>query len=136
MEKSEFLSFLVDETMKLSQEEKTLTELERKFSDYKLSYLRGQFMPHSQVLRFNTPFGLLDIPINWNLFSAEVSHQLLDETHDQDAFYSVMKSAWKTPLEKILIMHADGFSYLVALKAGEDFYIHDLLNQQEWLKAA
>jgi hypothetical protein len=77
--------------------------------------------------------------VNWSIFSVENSlaqYTLLDEKNDVDNFFVIIKSAWKKPIEKLLITHDDGFCYLVGLKAGEDVHLHDLINPQEWLKTA
>jgi hypothetical protein len=136
----DFLSFLVDETLRLQKSgEVELSSLELKLNDYQLSFLKGEFIPLSQVLRFSTPFGILDIPVNWSVFSlegAQSSDQLITEEDDKDYLLKVLKTAWNPELKKLLITHADGFCYIVGLKAGEDYYIHDILNPQELLKAA
>lgn len=138
MPKSDFLSLLVDETFQLQTSgESHLSSLELKLRDYHLDFLKGEFIPQTQVLRFESPFGVLDIPMNWTLFSCEDSdHCLLDEESDSEKFFSVLSSAWKPSMDKLLILHADGFCYLVGLKSGEEFYLRDLLNPQEWLKSA
>jgi hypothetical protein len=140
MSNKDFLSFLVDETMKLQQSgEDELSSLELKLSDYELEFLKGEFIPQSQMLRFHSPFGDLDVPVNWSVFSIENSYAdytLLDETHDVDNFFAVIKSSWKIPLSKLLITHSDGFCYVVGLKAGEEAHIRDLIKTEVWLKAA
>ena len=138
MAKSEFLTFLVDETLNLQGSgEGNLSSFELKLTDYHLDFLKGEFIPQFQVLRFHTPFGSLDVPMNWKLFSCESEdYQLLDHSNDDEGFYSILKTAWDIPLEKVLILHADGFCYLVGLKAGEEYYLRDLVNPQEWLKSA
>lgn len=140
MSDKDFVSFLVDETLKLQKSgEVELSSLELKLSDYGLSFLKGEFIPQTQILHFQTPFGNLDVPINWSVFSVENSlaqYTLLDEKSDIDNFFFVIKSAWNKPLEKLLITHADGFCYIVGLKAGEEAHLHDLVNPQEWLKTA
>lgn len=137
MAKSEFLTFLVDETLKLQGSgEGNLSSLELKLCDYHLNFLKGEFIPQCQVLRFNTPFGVLDVPMNWSLFSCDDEYKLLHSENDIDGFYTVLKTAWKLPVEKVLILHADGFCYLVGLKTGEEYHLRDLLNPQEWLKTA
>jgi hypothetical protein len=140
MAASDFLSFLVDETLKLQQSgEVELSSLELKLTDYQLAFLKGEFIPQSQVLRFETPFGDLDFPINWSVFAMDAtssSDVILSQENDTDHLLDVMRSAWKVPLDKMLITHADGFCYIVGLKAGEEAYVHDLLNPQEWLKSA
>ena len=137
---SDFLSFLVDETLRLQKSgEVKLSSLELKLSDYKLFFLKGEFIPQSRMLRFNTSFGTLDFPINWSIFSIESSRQMdlvISNTNDNDHLLEVLKSAWIGGLEKILVTHADGFCYIVGLKAGEDCYLHDILNPQELLEAA
>ncbi|HXH75289.1 MAG TPA: hypothetical protein VNJ08_10010 [Bacteriovoracaceae bacterium] len=131
---NDFLSFLVDETLKLQKSgEVELSSLEQKLNDYSLNFLRGEFIPQTQMLRFETSFGKLDVPINWSLFDAE-KHTLLNSENDVDQFLTVLKTAWDPSFEKVLVTHADGFCYMVGLKAGEDSYLHDLLNPQEWLK--
>lgn len=140
MAEKDFLSFLVDETLKLQKSgEVELSSLELKLKDYDLDFLKGEFIPQAQVLRFNTPFGGMDIPVNWSVFSIENSlaeYTLLDEKQDTDCFFTVIKTAWNRPIEKLLITHDDGFCYLVGLKLGEEVHLHDLINPQEWLKAA
>lgn len=140
MPEKDFVSFLVDETLKLQKSGHVeLSSLETKILDYGLIFLKGEFIPQSQILRFITPFGDLDVPVNWSVFSMENSlaqYTLLDEKNDVDNFFMVIKSAWKKPIEKLLITHDDGFCYLVGLRAGEEAHLHDLLNPQEWLKSA
>ncbi len=138
MAEVDFLSFLVDETLKLQKRgESKLSSLEQKINDYGLSFLKGEFIPQSQVLRFKTSFGDLDIPINWSIFSIDNAHgALLDQGNDEEHFFEVIRMAWNKPFEQLLITHADGFCYLVGLKAGEESHLHDLLNPQEWLKTA
>lgn len=140
MSDKDFVSFLVDETLKLQKSgEVELSSLELKLTDYGLDFLKGEFIPQSQILRFTTPFGNLDVPVNWSVFSMENSlahYTLLDEKNDIDSFFVVIKSAWNKPLEKILITHDDGFCYIIGLKAGEEAHLHDLVNPQVWLKTA
>lgn len=140
MSDKDFVSFLVDETLKLQKSgEVKLSSLELKLKDYGLNFLKGEFIPQAQILRFTTPFGNLDVPVNWSVFSIENSmaqYTLLDEKNDVDSFFIVIKAAWKTPIEKLLITHDDGFCYLVGLKQGEEVHLHDLINPQEWLKTA
>ncbi|WP_408098269.1 hypothetical protein ACJVC5_04975 [Peredibacter sp. HCB2-198] len=140
MTESDFLTFLVDETLKLQKSgEVELSSLELKLTDYGLSYLKGEFLPQSQVLRFQSPFGLLDIPINWSVFSLESTSGkdvILSSDNDPDMLLAVLKTAWNSEHERMLIIHADGFCYIVGLKAGEELHLHDLQNPQEWLKAA
>ncbi len=140
MGESDFLSFLVDETLRLQKSgEVKLSSLELKLSDYKLFFLKGEFIPQSRMLRFNTSFGALDFPINWSIFSMESSRQsdlVISHTNDNDHLLEILKSAWIGGLEKILVTHADGFCYIVGLRAGEDFYLHDILNPQELLDVA
>ena len=139
MSNTDFLSFLVDETLKLQASgEVELSSLEHKLNDYGLSYLKGAFIPLTQTLRFSTHFGVLDIPVNWSVFSSDYVQSdelILSESNDEDHFLSVVKAAWNPELEKLLITHADGFCYIVGLKAGEENHVHDLMNPQEWLKA-
>lgn len=136
----DFLSFLVDETLKLQQSgEAELSSLELKLNDYKLHFLKGEFIPQTQMLRFNSAFGILDIPVNWSSFSiesAESNDHVLDKDNDPDHLLKVLKEVWHKDLQKLLITHADGFCYLVALSAGEESHLHDLLNPQELLNAA
>ncbi|WPU65327.1 hypothetical protein [Peredibacter starrii] len=140
MTESDFLAFLVDETLKLQKSgEVELSSLELKLNDYGLSYLKGEFLPQSQVLRFKTSFGVLDIPINWSVFALESTsgHDvILSESNDPDLLLTVLKTAWVPDHERMLIIHADGFCYIVGLKTGEELHLHDLQNPQEWLKAA
>ncbi len=140
MSNKHFVSFLLDETLKLQKSgEVELSSLELKLKDYRLSFLKGEFIPQTQILRFATPFGNLDIPVNWSIFSVENSltrYTLLEAKNDVDNFLLIIKAAWKIPIEKLLITHDDGFCYMVGLKAGEDVHLHDLIHPQEWLKIA
>lgn len=140
MQEKDFVSFLVDETLKLQKSgESELSSLEHKLSDYDLNFYRGEFIPQSQTLRFSTPFGKLDVPVNWSVFSLDAisgGHAILDSHNDQDHFFAVIKEAWPNAIDKLLVTHADGFCYLVGLRKGDETYLHDLLNPTEWLKAA
>lgn len=133
MAEKDFVSFLVEETFKLQKSgESQLSSLDQKLSDYSLAFLKGEFIPQSQMLRFITPFGLMDIPINWSYFDldyASQSHVLLDSHNDSEHFFQIIKQAWNQSLEMILILHADGFCYMVGLKEGEEGYLHDLIPQ-------
>lgn len=139
MAEKDFLSFLVDETLKLQQSgESKLSSLELKLNDYKLNFLKGEFIPQTQVLRFQTGFGILDIPVNWSLFSMENARpdQVLSQEKDPDHFFEILKSSWNQHLSQLLVTHADGFCYLVGLLPGEESHLHDLLNPQEWFQEA
>jgi hypothetical protein len=140
MADKDFVTFLVDETLKLQQSgESELSSLELKLKDYELAFFKGAFIPQSRMLRFSTHFGDLDIPVNWSVFSVENSQSdftLLDQKTDQDCLFEVIKQAWGLPIEKLLITHADGFCYMVGLKSGDETHLHDLLHPQEWLKSA
>ena len=140
MSDKDFVTFLLDETLKLHKSgEVELSSLELKLNDYGLNFLKGEFIPQTQILRVTTPFGDLDVPVNWSIFSVENSHAqytLLDEKNDVDSFFLIIKSAWKQSIEKLLITHDHGFCYIIGLKQGEDAHLHDLLNPQEWLKSA
>jgi hypothetical protein len=109
MAEGDFLSFLVDETLKLQKSgEVKLASLEHKLSDYGLNFLKGEFIPPAQILRFKTTFGNLDIPINWSVFSIDNPHgALLDEANDDEHFFEVIRMAWNKKFEKLLITHAD-----------------------------
>ncbi len=140
MGEKDFVTFLVDETLRLQKSgEVELSSLELKLKDYDLDFLKGEFIPQAQILRFNAQFGVLDIPVNWSVFSMENSlaeFTLMDESHDTDKFFTVIKKAWNNSLEKLLITHDHGFCYIVGLKMGEEHHLHDLVNPQEWLKSA
>lgn len=140
MPSKDFVSFLVDETLKLQKSgEVQLSGLELKLNVYGLDFLKGKFIPQTQIFRFNTPFGNLDVPVNWSIFSIENSlanFTLLDEKNDVDNFFLILKSAWKQSIEKVFITQDDGFYYIVAIKAGDEAHLHDLVNPQVWLKSA
>lgn len=137
MSENDFLGFLVDETLKLQQKgEMKLSSLELKLNDYALNFIKGEFIPQSQVLRFKSQFGHLDFPVNWSIFKMEDNPgTVLDKDHDIDFLFSVIRKAWNPEFSKILVINADGFCYLVGLKNGDETHLHDLLNPQEWLKA-
>jgi hypothetical protein len=138
MAQTDLLSFLVEETLKLQQTgEDELSSLELKLKDYDLAYLKGEFIPQIQMLRFRLKGVVLDIPVNWSIFDlnhAGVEHLILTSANDPEKLFAVFKKIWLTHLEKMLITHADGFCYMVGLKAGDDAHLHDLINPQEWLK--
>jgi hypothetical protein len=141
MAETDFLSFLVDETLKLQKAgEVSLSSLERKLKDYDLPFLKGEFLPQTQVLRFIAPFGLIDVPINWSHFAIDSSTSnsdvVLSSDNDPDHLLMVLQARWKSDLKKILITHADGFCYFVGLREGDENHLHDILNPQEWLKAS
>jgi hypothetical protein len=140
MAESDFLSFLVDETLKLQKSgESCLSSFELKLSDYKLDFLKGEFIPQTQMLRFSSPFGLLDFPVNWGVFHLESTDQqdfVITTQNDADFILRVFKKNWGQSFQQLLITHADGFFYIVGLKHGDEFYLHDLLNPQQILKAA
>jgi hypothetical protein len=136
---ADFLSFLVDETLKLQRSgEIELSSFELKLNDYKLNFMKGEFVPQLQVLRFHTKFGVLDIPVNWSVFSIEAGSGdiVLSAEDDSDHIFEVVRSAWDPSFTKMLITHADGFCYLVGLKLHEEVHLRDLLNPQELLQAA
>ncbi len=139
MAEIDFLSFLVDETLKLQKSgEVELSSLELKLTDYKINFLKGEFIPQSQILRFIASFGKIDIPVNWSVFaidSAECVDVVLSIENDPDHLFEVLRSSWNSEISKILITHADGYCYIVALKPVEESHLHDLLNPQKWLKA-
>jgi hypothetical protein len=146
MKEKDFLTFLVDETLKLQiSGEAELSSLELKLRDYGLMFFRGEFVPQLQILRFRTTFGILDIPINWSVFAIDTIKYMgkkstldnvIDDENDNDHLLSVLRSVWPDDLEKILITHAEGFCYVVGLRIGEDSHLHDLLNPTEFLNAA
>jgi hypothetical protein len=137
MADTDFLSFLVDETFKLQKSgEGTLSSLELKLTDYGLAFLKGEFIPQTQMLRFRTPFGVLDVPVNWSVFGAQGSDHVVSAKTDSDHLLEVFRTAWSSNLQQLLVTHADGFCYIVGLGAGEEYYLHDLLNPQEMLNAA
>jgi len=137
MSGKDFFSFLLDETFKLQEGgEKKLSRYELKLTDYSLSYLKGEFIPQIHALRFKGSLGTLDIPVNWSFFEDCSDDIVLSKEKDQDHFFEVVTSAWNPQITKLLVTHADGFCYLVALKAEEEIHLRDLQNHQEWLEVA
>lgn len=139
MAETNFLSFLVNETLKLQKNgEARLSSLELKLKDYKLNFIKGEFIPQSQVLRFESHFGRLDFPINWSVFSieSESSNFVLEKDNDKDCLFSILSSAWNKSFTKILVTHADGFCYLVGLEAGDECRLRDIINPQQNFKVA
>jgi len=136
----DFLSFLVNETLKLQDSgESNLASLELKLMDYKLDFIKGHFIPQIKMLRFELNSGVLDVPINWKLFDfsdEETNFKLLNEKNDKDSFYKVLTKYWNKKFSSLLIIHSDGFCYVVGLKAGEENYLHDLINQAAVFRAA
>lgn len=137
MSTPDFFTFLVDETLKLQEGgEKKLSRYELKLTDYSLTYLKGEFIPQLHSLRFKGHFGVLDIPVNWSLFDNCSEDVVLSSENDRDHFFEVISKLWNQETSKLLVTHADGFCYLVALKAEEEIHLRDLQNHQEWLEVA
>lgn len=140
MAETDFLSFLVDETLKLQKNgEAELSSLELKLKDYGLQFLKGEFIPQSQVLRFIAPFGVFDVPVNWSIFSLDFAAPqdvVLTKNSDKDHLLQILNIAWNPKFTTILVTQTDGFCYLVGLEASEESHLHDLLNPQVWLKSA
>lgn len=138
MSESDFLTFLVDETLKLQKSGKKLSSFDLKLKDYGLNYLRGEYVPKLQVIRFRSDRGSLDFPINWSVFDTKkiTGYLVLSQFDDQDHIFSVMKSIWGNAVEKILILEQEGHCYIVALKSGEDAHMRDLLKKEKALKSA
>lgn len=136
MSKSNFLSFLVDETFRLqSQNARTFCDLERKLTDYGISFLRGEFIPQIQMLRFNTPMGILDVPINWSSFALDEGrdYNWIKNGSDQEELLNVMKASWNPEMKSLLVMQAQGYCYIISLTESDEFYLKDLINPQEIL---
>lgn len=136
MSKFNFLTFLVDETFRLnSATHQSLGDLERKLADYGISFLRGQFIPQIQMLRFATPMGQLDIPINWSCFALEHGQDFswVQTTNDNDGLLSIMKASWQSQIKSLLITQSQGYCYIIGLKENDEFYLQDLTNPQEIL---
>ena len=56
MSSKDFVTFLVDETFKLQKTgEVELSRLELKLKDYDLNFLKGEFIPQIQILRYSLP---------------------------------------------------------------------------------
>lgn len=134
MKKSNFLNFLVDETFRLQETNHSeLSSLEHKLKDYGIHYLRGEFIPQTQLLRFYAPMGILDIPTNWSCFALEHGQ---DYTHlradnDPENFLSILKSAWKKDLSSLLITQSQGYCYIIGLGLADEEHFADLINPQE-----
>jgi len=136
----DFFSFLVDETLKLQDsKEINLASLELKLKDYKLDFIRGQFIPQIRMLRFKSQLGILDVPVNWKLFDfsdEETNFKILNQKNDSDSFFTVITKYWNKKFSNLLIINADGFCYVVGLKAGEENLLHDLVNNETLYRAA
>lgn len=136
MNKSNFLDFLVDETFRSNTSAKqTLGDLERKLTDYSISFLRGEFIPQIQMLRFATPMGQLDIPVNWSCFALDQGQDYcwVQAQNDVDGLLAIMKASWKNTIKSLLITQSQGYCYIIGLKESDEFYLQDLTNPQEIL---
>lgn len=139
MSKPNFLSLLVDETLTLHDSILSFNDLERKLSDYSISYVRGEFIPQIQMLRFNTPMGLIDVPINWSCFALDQGKDYcwVTEKNDSENLLKVMRVSWDAKIKSLLVIQSQGYCYLVGLKEADEYYLRDLVNPQEVLiKAA
>jgi len=139
MASNDLVTFLVEETLKLQETgNESISGLEAKIQDYQLHYLKGYFIPQTQMLRFDGPFGCIDIPTNWSLFSIEnsmVDFSLISSQKDRDMFFSVIQKAWNIPIKSLVVTHENGFCFMIGLKSGDEVHLRDLLNSEEWLKA-
>ncbi len=137
---NDFLSFLVNETYKLQSEgENRLHSMENKIQDSGLEFLKGEFIAPISVFRFKSHLGNIDVPVRWDLFDlnqVETGYRILDEQNDQQHFFSVIQAVWKIKVEKILMIQADGYIYLVGLKVGDDNFLRSLINNKEVFRAA
>lgn len=135
MSKSNFLDFLVDETLQPHFPTSQHCDLERKLHDYGISYIKGEFIPQIQMLRFHTAIGLMDIPINWSYFTLDhgKDYTWLNESNDEEGLLFILKGQWKKSIKSLLITQAAGHCYIVALQESEEFYLQDLTNLQEML---
>ena len=134
MQKSNFLNFLVDETFRIQEKSHNeLWSLERKLNDYRINFLRGEFIPQTQLLRFKTPLGLLDIPINWSCFAPEVGRDFthLRSDNDPESLLAILKSSWDKNLSSLLITQAQGYCYIIGLSQTDEQHFEDLINPQE-----
>lgn len=139
MSSNDLVTFLVEETFKLQEaSDESISGLEAKIQDYHLNYLKGYFIPQTQMLRFNGPFGCIDIPTNWSHFSIENSlaeYTLMNDHNDADMFFKVIQNAWGIQLKSLVVTHENGFCFIIGLKSGEEVHLRDLLSSEEWLKA-
>jgi len=135
MSKSNFLNFLVDEAFELHSQVDSFCDLERKLSDYEILFLRGEFIPQIQMLRFRSHLGPIDIPINWSCFSLEQGqdYHWIKAGDPEEALLKVMTKKWNPEIKSLLIMQAEGYCYMIGLKETDEFYLKDLVNPQEIL---
>jgi len=127
MKEKDFLSLLVDETFELQKSHQAdVSHLEHQLRDFNLNFLKGEFIPQLQMLRFTTSLGQLDLPVNWSHFSDE-TELVLSSQNDPDLLFTVLEKSWLKKMTKLLITHADGFCYLVGLRKDEEFYLRDLI---------
>lgn len=139
MSESDFLTFLVNETLRLQKSGKAeLSSYDLRLKDYGLSFLKGEYIPQLQVIRFSSTKGDLDFPINWSVFSPEKSQEftVLSEDFDKDHLFSILKSMWPQKLEMILVSHYDGFCYIVGLKPGDESHLSALMGHNQISNAA
>jgi hypothetical protein len=138
MSDSEFLSFLVDETLKLHASGEA-QDFETKLRDYKLGFLKGEFIPQIQVVRFVSPIGILDFPVNWSVFNLEWAGSqdtLLESNSDPDHLLELIQENCFPTISKLLITHSQGLCYIVGFRPEEEVYLHDILNHQDPLSTA
>lgn len=139
MTKANLLNFLVEETYQLENNHLTFSDLERKLYDFEISFLRGEFIPQIQMLRFHTPMGTIDVPVNWSCFALDQGREYhwITASNDEDNLLKVMKLSWDKELKSLLVLQSDGYCYLIGLKEADEYHFDDLINPQEILiKAA
>lgn len=139
MSKSNFLNFLVDETLRHHRDDfHAFSDLERKLSDYGISFLRGEFIPQIHMLRFITPMGVIDIPTNWSSFSLEhgQGYCWVKSDTDGDGLLHILQQAWQPSMKSLLVTHSEGYCYIIGLKESDEYYLEDLVNPQEILLRA
>lgn len=139
MSKTNLLSFLVEETFLLDKNHLSFSDLERKLYDFSISFMRGEFIPQIQMLRFRAPMGTIDVPVNWSCFALDhgCDYVWITTNNDEDNLLKVMKISWDKELKSLLVLPSDGYCYLIGLREADEYYLKDLVNPQEILiKAA
>jgi hypothetical protein len=61
---------------------------------------------------------------------------MISADDDKDFLLSVMKKNWNPKFEKLLVTFADGFSYVIGLKTGDEAHVPDLVRPPVLLKSA
>lgn len=118
----DFYLKLVNETFETQNQrsKERKSSFEKTLVDLQLLYFKGSYLPHNQIIRFESLWGLLDFPSSFPLFDC-YQHQFkeLHSENDSDCLYAVLSQSWDQKISHIYATVDEGFYYLIAFKSDE-----------------